>query len=201
MKVDRTLQLRYFRRLWKENKDSKERYFWALKYAKVRYSIACAYRKTKKKKKRNQSQAPCYLYKQSDMLRLWQLAHSELESLCAEINKKFTLFELATSQNFEQASVLQNAPANAKLRVPADGSKAGAWSSVDQPHGWHELTSAPYKDSEEDVSDEDTDGEEDDQLSWREFNKKISLFEEKMKAKEAEKRAAFQSSLPQPSQP
>lgn len=134
------------------------------------------------------------------MLRLWQLAHSELESLCAEINKKFTLFELATSQNFDQESILQNAPANAKLRVPADGSKAGAWSSVDQPHGWHELTSTPYKESEEDVSDEDEE-EDDSLLSWREFNKKISLFEEKMKAKEAEKRAAFQSSLPQTSQP
>lgn len=204
MKVDRTLQLRYFRKLWKENKGSKARYLWAFQYAKVRYALACKYARAKS---RPGSQAPCFYKKEKKtakmlMARFWQLAHSELESLCTELNKKFVLFEMATAQNFEQERYLQNAPSSVKLRVAPDGAQAGSWCSVDQPHGWHELasTSAQNASMSEDGETpnallEESDEDMDEELSWREFNRRVSLFEEKMKAQRAHALAAFRKPL------
>lgn len=203
MKVDRTLQLKYFRRRWKEAESSKERYLWAFQYAKVRYSLACRYGKKGRKRRTTDPHAPVFVRQKNaierDMMRFWQLAHSELESFCADLNKEFLLFEMATAQNFEQASYLQNTPSSLKLRVAPDGPRAGGWSSVDQPHGWHELTSNPCRDVEEPFAlseggSEDA-SEQQERLSWQEFNRKVSLFEEKMKAQRAQERAAFQKPL------
>jgi len=182
MKIDRTLQLRYFRKLWKESEPSPEKVHYLLQYTKVRYLLSC--RAASKNVAKQKSQKA--------MRKFWQIAHSRIEEIASEYRRPFEVFELSTRKDFERYPHYQNSPLSTKTALGTLPSNCQT-ALFDAPHGWQELISPPLKargespDFSEDLEEEDADGEDNSSMSWQEFYQRLCLFEAKMQKAEAER--------------
>ena len=180
MKIDRTLQLRYFRKLWRASEPSPEKVYYLLQYTKVRYLLACRVAPKNWAKRKSQKA----------MRKFWQITHSRIEEIASEYRRPFEVFELSTRKNFESYPHYQNSPLSAKTSLGTRPSNCQT-ALFDAPHGWHELLSPPLKargespDFSEDLEEED--GEDNSSMSWQEFYQRLCLFEEKMQKAEAER--------------